>query len=62
MSYSDTERTLRVLFVCLTVLALALMAVIYQDCRETENRRAECMKQHSPADCKILFPASGDRR
>lgn len=52
-----------VIAICVTVVILAIAGMIYQDCRETENYRAECVKAGKSAeDCRRLFPAAGDRR
>lgn len=57
-----TERTIRVLIVCITVFLLAIVAVVYDDCSASRRAREKCMEQHSLGDCRVLFPASGDRR
>lgn len=56
----DNNKLCALVWILITIFALALMGTMLYSCERTDDRRMECIKAgHSPAECREAFKASG---
>lgn len=55
-----SERTMRVIIVCLTILLGGVIGICWQSCETQRDRRLECVRMgHSTGECDAAFSNSG---